>query len=147
MAERLWIVAIDGEHVRFFEREAPAGRVVENEQIALHTAPAQPPRDRAPRVHDRMGAGRHRIEARVTPEVAHERAFLRSVVDLLEQRFSDGAFDTLVLSAPPRAAGYLRTQLSAALKESVKDFWVKDLTKATARDVEQRLDEFSKDQE
>lgn len=136
--KRLWVVAIDGERARFFERDVE-GRVQELKTHMLKASPAPVERDRAPRVHDRFGASRHRIEARITPHLAREHEFLRSVIAALERRLAEDAFDEIVLSAPPRAAGFLRAQLPEALASRVRAFWTKDLTKQTPRDVEARL--------
>ncbi|MBI3440138.1 MAG: host attachment protein [Proteobacteria bacterium] len=136
---RTWIVVVDAHTARFFERLAPAGRVVEKTELTLTAPPRQPERGRAPRVQESVGSARHRIEARTPPRVAHEKAFLDTVAEQLGRYAEADAFDQLILSAPARAAGMLKPELSRAVQAKLKDVWIKDLVHEAAADIERRL--------
>jgi protein required for attachment to host cells len=139
MTTSLWVVTLDGTHARFFERLAPGGRLNELQELALEAPEPPRVRDRPSRVHDRIGPGRHVIEGRLTPALAREHAFMDRVVDMLDRALVEGCFQSLIISAPPRAVGYLRQHLSDAVMSRVKDIWAKDLTKAKVEEIDDRL--------
>lgn len=136
---RTWVVVVDAHAARFFERVTAAGRVVEKPDLAITAPPLPPERGRPPRVHDSMGPARHRIEARTPPRVSHEKAFLQSVAKQLKAHADADAFDQLIVSAPARAAGLLKAELSRSVQAKLKDMWIKDLVHEAASDIERRL--------
>jgi len=136
---RTWVIVIDAHAARFFERLAPGGSVVERPELTLTAPPRPAERGRAPRVHESAGPARHRIEARTPPRVAHEKAFLEAVAKQLGHYADADAFDQIIISAPARAAGLLKPELSRSVHAKLKDIWIKDLAHEAASDIERRL--------
>ena len=136
---RTWIVVVDANAARFFERITRGGHVVEKTELTLTAPPKPVERDTAPRVQESVGPTRHRIEAHTSPRVARERTFLRQVAEQLGHYAESDAFDELIISAPARATGLLRPELSRSVQEKLKDVWVKNLIHERAVDIERRL--------
>lgn len=134
-----WIVVADGGVARFFERARPGANIVEREDLALRIEEAEPPRDRPMRVHDRMGPARHAAESRQSPRVAAEAKFLKQVGDFINSGAENGAFEALVLCAPPRPLGSLREALSKHARDKTKAELNKDLTHVPAHEMNSRL--------
>jgi protein required for attachment to host cells len=91
--------------------------------------------DRPGRAFDRAGQGRHAYEAHDDARshaVAH---FARELAHDLAREFHLGAFDQLVLVAPPRFLGVLRDALDAKLLRALIGSVAKDLPRATAAEL------------
>lgn len=91
--------------------------------------------DRPGRAFDRAGQGRHAYEAHQDARshaVAH---FARELAHDLAREFHLGAFDQLVLVAPPRFLGVLRDALDAKLLRAVIGSVAKDLPRATPAEL------------
>jgi protein required for attachment to host cells len=69
----------------------------------------------------------------------NEQAFLESVVKKLDASVSAGDVKSIVLVAPPRALGVLRSAYSTALKGAVRAEIDKDLVKVPVHEIEKRL--------
>ncbi|HEY9235836.1 MULTISPECIES: baeRF12 domain-containing protein [Phenylobacterium] len=116
-----WIVAADGAQARIFAEARRAGPVKELDQLRM----TADPHDRRAHggqqatVHDRVGAGRHSSDDHSPADDAEER-FLRSVASFLGDQGGRGAFDSLVLMAPPKALGILRDALPTAVARRVE---------------------------
>jgi protein required for attachment to host cells len=136
---RTWVVAIDAHAARFFERSTTNGHVVEKRELEMIAPPRPPETDRAPRVHESAGPARHRIEARTPPRLAHKKMFMKKVAKELAHHADADAFDQLIISAPARAVGLLKLDLSNSVRTKLKDFWIKDLMHENAPDIERRL--------
>ena len=136
---RTWVVVVDAHAARFFERLARGGRLVEKLELNLAAPPLPAQRDRAPRVQESAGPARHRIESRTPPRVAHEPTIIKTVAEQIGKYAETDAFDQLIISAPARAAGLLKPELSQAAKAKLKDIWIKDIVREAASDIERRL--------
>lgn len=114
-----WIVAADREHARVFEEKVLAGDVHELVDLAMRGDDVHGgARHHTGTVHDRHGAGRHGAgDHAADDEIA--RAFFGRLVEKLEAAERRGAFDSLVLMAPPRALGLLKGALSKALEKKL----------------------------
>ena len=136
---RTWVVVVDAQMARIFERTTATGHVVEKPELTLRAPPRPAQRDRAPRTQESASPARHRIEARTAPRLAHEKAFLEVVAEQLDRDAARDAFDQLIISAPARAAGLLKSQLSKAVQAKLKQVWTKDLVHESAANIEKRL--------
>jgi protein required for attachment to host cells len=135
-----WVVVADAGRARFFERRGAKANLLERNDLAM-TAPAvETPRDRPPRVHDRMGAGRHIIEPRATPRSAAHTHFLAEVGRVINEAAERGAFDKLTICAPPRALGLLRDCLSDTTKVRVTTALHKDFIHDPVHVLQAHLD-------
>lgn len=139
-APNIRIVVADASRARFFERHGAKGKLIELMDLAMVAPDVEVPRDRPPRVHDRMGAGRHAIEPRVTPREAAQERFLTNVAEAINKAAAGEAFDRLMLCAPPRALGLLRDQLSIAAKAKVSAAFHKDFIHDPVDTLQAHLD-------
>jgi len=73
-----------------------------------------------------------------------EEKFLKSMVAKLDQGLKDGAFERLVLAAPPRVLGVLRKQLSPRLAKTVWGEIRADLVKSDLDEVARQFDEMKR---
>jgi protein required for attachment to host cells len=134
--KRILVVTSDAGSARFFECARVGGPLVEDLSKPMHAEPPTP-RSKPPRVHDRMGPGRHIIEARRTPRAAAEADFLKRVADRINAEIEN--FDALILCAPPRPLGALRAGLSDVAHERMSAEVAKDYLHETAADLSAKL--------
>lgn len=137
-----WVVVADGAQARIFLNEGVGKGVRELSDRAfsaerLRNRDIQA--DRPGRTFDRAGHGRHAMEPPSDPQAVAQHNFLREVVDWLAEQNRSAAFDRLVVIAEPRALGEICRLLPKALAEKLHGEISADLTKATAAEVEQRL--------
>lgn len=76
--------------------------------------------DKLPRVQESAGESRSAIERRTDPEKEIEQRFVAKVAARLEALRAEGAFDSLIVAAPPRPLGYWREAAPKALAAAVK---------------------------
>jgi protein required for attachment to host cells len=84
--------------------------------------------DRPGRTFDSVGAGRHAKEPRTDAREIEKRSFAHELAAMLDDGLKQGKFDRLVLVAPPRELGFLRAELSPAVRKRVSAELNKDLT-------------------
>ncbi|GAN76459.1 host attachment protein [Acidisphaera rubrifaciens] len=142
---RLWIVIIDGEHVRFL---MPQPHRRELHEISARTSPHAGVRssalgtDRPGRSFESVGATRHAIEPK---HDAHERAkaaFLRAVAEEINRAAAEGRFDHLVVVAPVDELPMLTEALSAQASARVVGRLGKDLVKVPIHALPDHLNEW-----
>jgi protein required for attachment to host cells len=97
------------------------------------------------RSFESVGTARHAIEPRSDPERIEEQRFAGRIVERLEQAAEQSKFDRLVLVAPPRMLGHLRTALTPRLAGLISATIDKDLTKIPRTELAHRLDEIPHD--
>ncbi|MEW6018861.1 MAG: host attachment protein [Pseudomonadota bacterium] len=113
-----WVVAADGARARIFEERQRAGDMVERPAQAMHQEGHDHPGPHTHQatVHERAGVGRHSAGERAPSQEAEDR-FLKRLAEQLGRDAQAGAFDELVILAPPRALGALRTALPRAARD------------------------------
>lgn len=136
--KRTWVLIADGGRARVLSQTGKGHPLAEVEGMAM--AADLPPsrdlgRDRPGRSYESHGAARHAIEGTSDPHDALEQAFLADVAKRLEARLAAGAFDRLVVVAPPRALAVLRRTMGRPLAAVVDAEVAKDLTKTPDPDV------------
>lgn len=132
-----WVVVADGARARFFVNEG-AGTglrqmpetVMEGDRGLPHEMYDQKPG----RGFASRGGQRHGMEEPASRDPV-ERAFLKQVLDRLEEAQRDGAFDRLVIVAAPIALGEIRETIAAPLQGVLIETFDKDLTRAPLEDV------------
>jgi protein required for attachment to host cells len=122
-SSRIWVLVADGARARFLRYEGrKQGAVTIDDQV--FSAKVEPSRkigsDRPGRTFDSKGSGRHAIEPRIDLHEEKERQFLADVVRKLEEAFHGNAFDEVLIIAPPKALGVIRTLMSDRLRTGVK---------------------------
>ncbi|MEO5373172.1 MAG: host attachment protein [Alphaproteobacteria bacterium] len=137
-----WILVADGARARLLVSDGPGGTLAVGEEldfIGTRLASRDIGSDRPGRASDGTGSGRHAIEPPTDPRRHNAVAFARSLVEMLEEGLGRGAYERLVLVAPPRALGDLRTLLPDAVRERVIAELNNDLTGASLADVSDHL--------
>ena len=138
-----WIVIADGEKARIVANEGVGKGLAAVPGQALATtlhADREILADRPGRVQESVGAARHAIQPRIDWHRFEKRLFARRVAGLLDTLSGKGAFDRLVLVAPPRTLGDLRAALAAATKAKVTGEIDKDLTQIPDQDLPGHLE-------
>ena len=133
-----WILVADGARARVLMNQG-IGKGLEpavNGEM-VHAVP--PTRelgtDRPGRAQQRGTAGRHAIQPHVDWHRFEKEKFSREMAALLDAAAERGAFDRLVLIAPPRTLGDLRSALGAKARGKVHAEVDKDLTHVTVQEL------------
>ena len=134
---KLWYAIADGGRARFVERdEGGAFHTIASFVSAdLHAKASDLGRDTPTRVQDSVGPGRHAVEPRQNPKQAAKDDFVKLVADELNAEHGRGAFDQLVLVAPPGVLTELKQKLSKPIADTVVKDLQKDLTKVPDHDL------------
>lgn len=141
MKTKLWYAIADGGRARFVERdEKGAFRTVANfESIDLHSRASDLGTDRPPRVHDRVGGGRHSVVPRSDLKEQAKEDFVKLVADELAVEHGRGQFDQLMLVAPAGVLTELKRKLAKPIAGIVVKDLQKDLTKVPDHDLTEHL--------
>jgi protein required for attachment to host cells len=94
--------------------------------------------DKPPRVHDAFGTHRSTIEQTDWHRIAEDR-FMQRIADDLEKDRQTGAFEKLIVAAPPVALGQLRKAMNAHLKQAVSAEFDKDWTPMPVAEIEKAV--------
>lgn len=147
LSANMWIAVLDGSKAIVMVND---GTALEPRLSVLHTlAQDNPPtheqgRDRPGRLSDMSGQHKSSMEAPDLHQRA-ENAFIAELMKVLEHHAEKGAFEKIVLAAPPVALGMLRREVGHALKPRiVKEIaadYVKMPTQDIARAVRKALEE------
>ncbi len=115
-----WVVVADQVRARIFVASGPRGELEELDNL-VHPEGRLSGReinsDRPGRAFDSMGAGRHAMDKRHSPQQQEAVRFAHTVAAQIAARHGQGAFDRLVIVAPPRFLGLLREMLPAAVAQ------------------------------
>ena len=137
-----WVVVADGARARALENTG-VGKGLDPSPILEMEVEPRPTRDlgsdRPGRVHDRFGPGRHAMQPKADWHRQDKADFLKSVAERLDSAAQDGAFDRLVLIAPPTAMGHLRAALNDKTRASIAGEITKDLTHASRSEIESQI--------
>jgi protein required for attachment to host cells len=95
--------------------------------------------DRPGRSHESHGTTRHAIEPRVDQHAELKRKFVTGVLHTLAAKHTEGAFDKLVVVAPPTVLGMIRPELKGALRDATIREIDKDLTKTPIHEIASHL--------
>ncbi len=138
----IWILVADRARARLFSLDEGAARLNEIEDF-VNTAARIPGHEREhappPRVHDRLGEGRHAIEAHTSPREKAALQFAAMLGSRLKHAHDEQRYRDLVLIAPPRFLGALNTALGARLGEAVLLRVSKNLTRSPPNEIREVL--------
>lgn len=125
-----WVLVAENSRARLFEMDSPRGALRELEALA-HPEGRQKTgafdSDRPGRAFDSRGEGRHAMVRSVDPRQQGAMDFARRIAERLEQGRTAGAFEGLVLVAPPSFLGMLRKCFGEPLRKKVVREINKDL--------------------
>lgn len=144
MQKTTYVLIADGARARLFvveEGTAALKPALGQEFIGTNLPSREIASDRPGRSFDSAGLGRHAMEPPTDPHRHAERVFAQEVVAVLEDARQKNAFQRLVVVAPPKALGDLRSEFSDALRNRVIAELHKDLTKVAIHDLPSHLAE------
>ncbi len=139
-----WVLVADGARARIFESHGHAGTLTP--AFDFESASSQAPSraiasDKAGRTFAGSGQGHHAKQPTTDPHEYEKVRFLRNMTRRLEGGYKSGAFKRLVLVAPPKALGKLRSALSGPVRNSVTAEVNKDLTHLPVHELVVQLKE------
>jgi protein required for attachment to host cells len=141
---RTWILIADGGRGRIVENAGP-GRGVRPANGMEFQAELPANRDinsdRPGRTVESAGYARLSKEEPSDPHRELKRRFAAKLCGVLDRKLAEGAFDRLVLVAPPATMGDLRASLSNQVRARVRAELVADLTKIPINKLDQHLGE------
>jgi protein required for attachment to host cells len=95
--------------------------------------------DRPGRSHESQGTARHAIEPHIDQHAELKRKFVTGVLHTLAAKHTEGAFDKLIIVAPPPVLGVIRPELKGALRDATVRQIDKDLTKTPIHEIASHL--------
>jgi protein required for attachment to host cells len=138
----IWYVVADGGRARFVQRRDGDGPFITGQEIesaAIHRASHELGTDRPGRTYESAASATHAVQPREDLHAAAKKTFAHEVAAALNEAGSLEKFDRLVLVAPVRFLGELRTALDPATQRRVAAELQKDLTKVPDADLATHL--------
>jgi len=136
-----WVVVCDGAKALVLENTGDAKfpnlrtvEVFEQKALATHEIGSDAPG----RSHSSLGHGRSSVEQTDWHDQA-ERTFLVQLIKRLDAAIAAGKLTSLIMVAPPRALGVIRSAYSPALRSAVRAELDKDLVKLPIHQIEKHL--------
>lgn len=138
---KVWYAIADGGRARFIERDENGAyrTVVSFDSADLHHKARDLTSDAPGRVMESATPGRSAVEPRQDPKRAAKEDFVKLVADELAAEHERGAFDQLMLVAPPRVLTELKQKLAKPIADLVVKDLQKDLTKVPDHDLTEHL--------
>lgn len=143
---RTWLLVADAARARIFavDLEAHALNRIPKHELDAETAPSRElGSDRPGRTFDSAGQGRHAKEPPTDPHRYEKRRFAHRLAVLLTAELRQGAFDRLLVVAPPQMLGDLRADYSDDVRAALVEEIAKDLTALAPHELEARLPELA----
>lgn len=143
---RIWILVAGGQKARFLASEKRNEDLVEAmpDMVIANPPSREQGTERPGRVHESVGARRSAYEPPTDPHRQGKRDFARAIADILHEKARAGAFDKLVVVAPPEMLGDLRSFMAAETKDRLIGERAKDYTELTPREIKEQLsDDFN----
>lgn len=140
-----WIVVADGAKARILERAGARGPLsLVSGQVFAEAEARRPTRetgsDRPGRVYESADSARHAMAPRVDWRRFAKEQFARGIAGILEEAALDKKYEALVLVAPPRVLGDLRSALGRHTAALVTREIARDLTNLPDHDLPAHLD-------
>jgi len=141
-SRKTWILIADGARARIVEQDGP-GAALKDALGFGYAASHAPTRDfgsdKAGRGMGRDGSSHHTKAAKIDWHTYEKHVFAIHLAEELDKAHGKGAFDDLVLVAPPKALGELRAALGPNVKQQVAAELGKDLTHVSLHDLSDHL--------
>lgn len=137
-----WFVLADSARARIFTLTEPGAKLLERMTLShpesrMHERELT--RDRPGRAFDSHGQGRHGMEQRHDPKEHQARTFAADIAREIERVRRDEPFDALVLAAPPKFLGLLRSELNQGLHQLIVAEIGKNLVESDVKTLERQL--------
>jgi len=138
---KVWYAIADGGRARFVERDENGAfrTVVSFDSAELHARSKDLGTDRPGRVMESATTGRSAVEPRHDLKRQAKEDFVELVADELAAEHGRGAFDQLMLVAPPGVLTELKQKLAKPIADLVVKDLQKDLTKVPDHDLTEHL--------
>lgn len=137
-----WIVLADSARARIFTLTEPGAELLERTTLS-HPESRMHDReltsDLPGRAFDSHGQGRHGMEQRHDPKEYEARTFAAEIAREIERIRRDEPFDALVLAAPPKFLGLLRSELDQGVHQLIVAEIGKNLVKSAVKTLERQL--------
>lgn len=115
-----WVIVCDASHARIFAVEGdnkPWGLVQQIEHPPGRKRAQELMADRPGRIQESAGLGRRSaMEPPTAPHEVEARRFAGKLAELLGRRLEEGAYNRLLVAAPPHFLGQLRSCLTEPVK-------------------------------
>lgn len=134
-----WFLVADGRRARVFVEPRRGASLQGGWRMEIGRGDLYDIQDRPPRKFDRVGAGRHAMDKGRNLHEAEEEKFLKRVADRIGDAEKMKQFEHLVIAAPPRALGLLRTLLPRAAQGRIRAATPKDVLDEDAPKLRKRL--------
>lgn len=134
---KTWVVIADGARARILKRKGRGKLLALVEEMDSPDS-RRPTRDQGTGKPGRgfsPASGRHEFSDPVDWHEAVKADFLKELARRLLELDREGAFDELILVAPPKALGELRASLGGQLAGRIKGEINKDLTQLTMHEL------------
>lgn len=142
MASKKWIIVAEQSRARLFLMDGPTAALQEL-RVFTHPEGRAAPHDLQTDRDAQVVRGRHReshaIEAHVDPKRQEAVAFAKEIVTVLEKGRLEGAYEALILVAPPEFLGVLRESLREPLKKLVVNSLDKNLVQLSGADIREHV--------
>jgi len=142
-ARKTWILIADGARARIVRCDGPGkglASAMSHEFAASHAPSRDFGTDKPGRGQGGGSGSHHAVESKVDWHTHEKHLFAAHMAKTLEQAYTQGAFDDLVLVAPPPALGDLRKALDGKLKGHIAAELGKDLTHLTIHELGDHLE-------
>lgn len=140
---KVWFLIADGRRARVLV-EAKRGATLEEPAewvLSISDEDRYAPQDRPARAFDSMGSSRHAMDGGRNLHEQEEVNFLTRLSARISDAEKNGAFEHLVIAAPPRALGLLRSLISDSARARVRADLAKDVLAEDAPRLRERLHE------
>jgi protein required for attachment to host cells len=141
-----WVVVADASRASAYRRTGRGGAL---EPVAGFAFEQSLPRtseilsDGPGRVYESAGGQRHSVSPPSDPHRELKRQFARRIAAELDRQLAAGAFESLVLVAPPAFLGDLRSEGTARLMAATTSGIAKDLTRLPAHAIAEHIEDLA----
>lgn len=141
-SKQTWILLADGAHARVYENTG-VGKGLNLVSDGTFDEPVLPNRDMSTdkpgRSHDRVGMGRHSLQAKTDLHSQSKIDFAKLLATFLDKARADHRFERLILIAPPEMLGDLRAAIPESIRQLVDGELAKDLVLLNERELPAHL--------
>ena len=145
MKDRVWVLVANGSTARLFQAANGVTSKLRLEEVETFEHPQSRAHgrdlvtERAGRVFDSIGTGRHAMEPPIKPQRNEANHFAEELAKHLEQSRKNGAYSKLYLVVSPSFLGMLRGALPDQTKELIASEVDKDVTNKTPEEIRSYL--------
>lgn len=141
ISSKTWVLVCDGSKALLFQNLGDA-QALNLKALEVFVEPHPPARDlgtdRPGRTHESMGVSRSSVQGTDRHQQAEDN-FLHEVSRNIGELVRSARIKALVVAAPPKALGLLRTCMTPATRAVVLAEIAKDMVKLPTREIEQHL--------